>query len=58
MPTEWDTMSLKHIKAFGSDFDVTVARKANGKLSITILPEDGKAKKYVIKEGQTTRIKL
>ena len=58
MPTEWDTMSLKHIKAFGSDFDVTVTRKANGKLSITILPEGGKAKKYVIKEGQTTRIKL
>ena len=58
MPTEWDNMSLKHIKAFGADFDVTVARKANGKLSITILPEGGKAKKYVIKEGQTTRIKL
>jgi hypothetical protein len=58
MPTEWDNMSLKHIKAFGADFDVTVTRKANGKLGITILSEGGKAKKYVIKEGQTTRIKL
>ena len=58
MPTEWDTMSLKHIKAFGSDFDVTVTRNANGKLNITVLPEGGKAKKYTIKEGQTTRIKL
>ena len=58
MPTEWDTMSLKHIKAFGSDFDVTITRNANGKLNITVLPEGGKAKKYTIKEGQTTRIKL
>jgi hypothetical protein len=58
MPTEWDTMSLKHIKAFGSDFDVTITRNANGKLNITVLPESGKAKKYTIKEGQTTRIKL
>ena len=58
MPTEWDNMSLKHIKAFGADFDVTVTRNANGKLNITVLPEGGKAKKYTIKEGQTTRIKL
>ena len=58
MPTEWDTMSLKHIKAFGSDFNVTITRNANGKLNITVLPESGKAKKYTIKEGQTTRIKL
>ena len=58
MPSEWDTMSLKHIKAFGSDFAVTVIRNTNGKLNITVLPEGGKAKKYTIKEGQTTRIKL
>ena len=58
MPSEWDTMSLKHIKAFGSDFDVTVIRNTNGKLNITVLPEGGKAKKYTIKEGETTRIKL
>jgi hypothetical protein len=49
---------LKHIKAFGSDFAVTVTRNTNGKLNITVLPEGGKAKKYTIKEGQTTRIKL
>ena len=26
LPSEWDWMSLKHIKAFGNDFDIEVQR--------------------------------
>ena len=58
MPTEWNTMSLKHIKAFGADFDVTVTRRADGKLGIVVSSADGKEKKYVMKEGHTIQIKL
>lgn len=41
LPSEWDTMSLQHIKAFNDDFDVIVSR-TNGKLKITIKQSNGK----------------
>lgn len=36
MPAAWESMSLRHIRAFGSDFDITVARVADGRLRITV----------------------
>lgn len=30
LPADWDEMALKHIKAFGDDFDIYVSRKDNG----------------------------
>ena len=58
MPSDWDTMSLNDIKAFGSDFNVTVDRREDGKLDITVTPEGGKGQKYTVKPGQTTKINL
>ena len=58
MPSDWNTMSLDSIKAFGSDFNLTVGRREDGKLEITVLPEGGKEKRYTVKPGQTIRINL
>ena len=58
MPSDWNTMSLDCIKAFGSDFNVTVDRREDGKLEITVLPAGGKEKRYTVKPGQTTKINL
>lgn len=36
MPAAWESMSLRHIRAFGSDFDITARREAGGRLRITV----------------------
>lgn len=46
MPAAWDGMSLRHIRAFGSDFDITVARVADGRLRITVARPGAKPKIY------------
>ena len=58
MPSAWETMSIKKIKAFKNDFDVTVNRIAGGKLQVVVTPAAGKEMKYVIKEGQTIKVTL
>lgn len=58
MPAAWNTMSLRNVKAFGGDFDITVDRRADGKLDVTVKPVSGKEKKYVVKEGQTLKVRL
>lgn len=46
MPKDWNTMALRKIKAFGSDFDIEVTRTAKGATAVKVL-QNGK----VIKEG-------
>lgn len=58
VPSSWETMSIKKIKAFKNDFDVTVNRIAGGKLQVVVTPAAGKEMKYVIKEGQTLKVTL
>ena len=36
LPEGWNSMSLKHIRAFGSDFDLTVSRGAKGSQVVTL----------------------
>ena len=36
LPSGWNEMSLKHIRAFGSDFDIRVFRTLNEKLKVTV----------------------
>ena len=58
MPSDWNEMSIRKVKAFKNDFDVTVSRVAGGKLQVVVKPSAGKEKKYVIKEGQTVKVTL
>ena len=58
MPAAWESMSLRHIRAFGSDFDITVARVADGRLRITVARPGAKPKIYRAAPGATMRVKL
>ncbi len=57
LPSFWDRAALRHIRAFGSDFDAEIIRDGQ-KLKVVITPDDGKAKTYTVKTGQTIKIKL
>ena len=58
MPAAWESMSLRHIRAFRSDFDITVARVADGRLRITVARPGAKPKIYRAAPGATIRVKL
>ena len=58
MPSDWNEMSIRKVKAFKNDFDVTVSRVAGGKLQVVVKPSAGKEMKYIIKEGQTVKVTL
>lgn len=55
LPKSWPMMKLRHINAFGRDFDITVER-ADKKLKITISEGKKIIVKKVIKEGDTVNI--
>ena len=58
LPSEWDSISLYNIKAFGSDFSLNVTRREDGKLEITVTPAGGAVKKYLIRNGQSLKVNL
>ncbi len=58
MPTDWDTMSLRKIKAYGSEFDVTVDRVDSLMYRVTVKSGDKKPVVKTIKAGKTVNIKL
>lgn len=57
LPETWTQMSLKRIRAFGSDFDIEIKRKNSRKLSVT-LKENNRRKTYVVENGKTLNIRL
>ncbi|MDE5712524.1 MAG: hypothetical protein K2I16_02715 [Muribaculaceae bacterium] len=57
LPTGWDHMNLRHIRAFGSDFDIEVKRINGNKISVNII-EGSKKKSYKTVSGNTINIKL
>jgi hypothetical protein len=58
LPKEWNNMALRKINAFQHTFDVEVARAGKDRLTVTIIKQNGGAKKYTLKEGATQRIQL
>lgn len=57
LPTDWDHMNLRHIRAFGSDFDIEVKRINGNKISVNII-DGSKKKSYKTESGNTINIKL
>ncbi|MBR5608502.1 MAG: hypothetical protein IKW44_08975 [Bacteroidaceae bacterium] len=51
LPTAWNEMALRHVKAFGGDFDIEVKRKSETQAEVFI-KNAGKSKKYTVKIGQ------
>ena len=58
MPSAWERMSLRRIRAFDADFDISVGREAGGKLRITVTQAGKKPKIYRAAPGATIRVKL
>ena len=58
MPAAWDTMRLRHIRAFGSDFDIEVARTGPDRLRVGVIPAGGRTRSYDIRCGETVGIRL
>ena len=57
LPAEWDHISLKSIRAFGSDFDISVVRDGE-KLVVSVTSGEKVILKKNIKEGQTLTVSL
>lgn len=57
LPSEWNDMALRHIRAFGADMDIAVKRLPGDKLKVTV-SDSGKSKDYTIRDGQTINVKL
>lgn len=51
LPSGWDRMSLRRIKAFGSDFDIEVSRTESSRIKVSVI-SDGKAREYIVRPGQ------
>ena len=59
LASDWDDMSLKHIRAFGGDFDLAVGRLPGNKLEITVKDTaKGTLKRMKISDGATVEINL
>ncbi|GAB3851550.1 hypothetical protein GCM10028822_18330 [Hymenobacter terrigena] len=57
LPNQWNQMALRHIHAFGGDFDLQVKRE-KGNLRLTAFAGKRRVYNARIKEGQTVEIKL
>lgn len=57
IPSGWDSVSLRHIRAFGRDFDIEITRLSGGRLSL-ILSDGDSSGEYKVTNGHTLHIKL
>ena len=54
----WDRIALRHIKAFGTDFDIEAERGAKGLLVRIIDHGSGYIKSFKAAEGSPIEVKL
>lgn len=55
MPSEWDSMALRHIRAFDKDFDIEVVRLSENRLCISMIQQGAARVMYSVKQGDTIR---
>lgn len=59
MPSSWNSMALRHIRAFGSDFDIEVERRTEGGLCVRITVAGEEPRTFDISQpGGTVRVTL
>lgn len=58
IPADWEFANLKHIRAFGADFDIEAKRTANGKMQIVVSEQGGKVQTFNVKPGTMVNVKL
>ncbi len=57
LPSSWDHMNLRHIKAFGSDFDIEVKRDGKDRIKVTV-DNNGKKQNFLVQQGKPIQVKL
>ena len=57
LPAAWPSMSLRHVLAFGCNFDVTVSR-VEDKLNVTVTRLGTVVMNKLIKEGETVKVEF
>jgi hypothetical protein len=57
LPDNWSSMSLKHIKAFGGDFSLTVTR-ADAKLRVQVIQAGHSLVDHVINTGDSCEVSV
>ncbi|MDE5595180.1 MAG: hypothetical protein K2I89_06385 [Muribaculaceae bacterium] len=58
LPTDWNFAELKHIRAFGTDFDINITRISPERLKVTITDHNGKFQHFTVKSGNKINISL
>ena len=58
IPSDWEFANLRHIRAFGADFDIEAKRTAKGKMQITVSEQGGKVQTFNVKPGILINVKL
>lgn len=58
LPQEWDHMSLRKVRAFGTEFDIQVVRKKGERLQVTIIKEGKAVLKRNVKNGTSLNCKF
>lgn len=58
LPSDWNHMALRRIKAFGTDFDIEVSRPAAGQLRVAVTSGDGRIMTKTIADGKSIGIKI
>ena len=57
MPSSWESMSIKNIKASSDNTDLIINRTSSKKLKVVINSKKGQ-KKYAIEDGEKISVKL
>lgn len=59
LPSDWDFAELRHIKAFGCDFDILIKRLSPDSLRVIVdNHSDGRKQTFTVKGGQSQHISL
>lgn len=58
MPSKWNVMALRRIKAFDSDFDIEVERIGAGRLRVTVAQRGKRPAVHNIREGASIDVRL
>lgn len=58
LPIEWDEMSLRHIRAFGKDFDITASRVKGDRINVKISDDTRTLLNRTIRDGASIEVNL
>ena len=58
MPSGWNRMALRHIRAFESDFDLVIEKQSDGLLQVKLEMPCRKTRTFQLRPGESLRVKL